>query len=85
MLASRSVPIATTARSNSWTESWRRASSSVESASTTWVSVAGERLHGLGVGVDAEHLGVRGSISSRAREVPKRPRPMTTTPVGQVF
>ena len=37
MLASMSEPIPTTARSNSWTESWRRASSLVESALTTWV------------------------------------------------
>ena len=54
MLASRSVPMPTTARPNSPAPSWRMASSSVASASTTWVSV-GVALHVAGVGVDAEH------------------------------
>ena len=56
MLASTSVPIATTAVSNSFAPSWRIACSSVESASTTCVSTPGELLHELRVRVDAQHL-----------------------------
>ena len=55
-LASMSVPMPTTARPNSATPSWRSASSSVESAWTTWVSRSDHSLDQLGVLVDAEHL-----------------------------
>ena len=69
----------TTARSNSATPSWRSASSSVESACTTWVSSVGPLLDQLDVLVDAEHLVPEADAATRATWPPNRPRPMTTT------
>ena len=55
-LASMSVPMPTTARSNCSAPIWRSASVSVESAATTWVKSLGELLHDLGALVDGEHV-----------------------------
>src|SRR5258705_3636004 len=73
--------MATTAWPNSAMPSWRRASSSVESASTTWVSVSDQWVTSLGFSSIAST-----SWPMRTRESatcpPKRPRPMTTTLSG---
>src|SRR3972149_6536880 len=76
MLASMSVPMATTAVPNSPAPIWRSASTSVESASTTWVSPSRNAWTSLGA------LSTRRPSCPRLMRVsasppPKRPRPMT--------
>lgn len=79
MLASRSDPMPTTARSNSWTESWRNASSLVESACTTWVRRPARDWTVLGLS-SIPSTSVPSSTSSSARDLPNLPSPTTTTP-----
>ena len=58
MLASTSLPMAITTRSNSWTDSCRSACSSMESATTTCVNLRGQFLDNLLATVDPQHLDV---------------------------
>src|SRR5829696_7571506 len=79
MLASRSVPMPTTARPNSPAPSWRMASSSVASASTTWVRTSALRCTLPGSASTPSTWWPR-SIRVSARAVPNRPSPTTSTP-----
>src|SRR5215213_10216038 len=79
-LASISVPIATTARSNWPTPSWRSASSSVLSAWTTYVSWSDHRSTSSGSSsIASTSCPIRTNDSATA--VPKRPSPITTIEV----
>ena len=67
MLASRSVPIPTTARWKSGTPSWRSASGSVVSATAAWVRSSAKLCTTRWVDVDAEHLGAAADQFERQR------------------
>src|ERR687896_1054107 len=79
MLASRSVPMATTARPNSPAPSWRRTSRSVVSASRTWVRSSAWSCTILG-SASTPSTSWPSSISVSARALPNRPSPITSTP-----
>src|SRR3954451_24691477 len=78
MLASRSLPIATTARVKSPMPISCSASMSVESAATIWPSCPDSRWTMSGRRSTAR-TSVPVRASSRASAVPNRPRPMTAT------
>ncbi len=73
-----SLPIERTTRSNSPTASCRSTSSRVESALTTCVS-SPLRDCTMSSSASMPRTSVPDDISSSAREVPKRPRPITAT------
>src|SRR5829696_8065181 len=78
MLASRSLPMATTTRWKSAMPSSASASGSVESAMTTWPSWPDSRWTMSGL-LSTASTSVPPWASSSARAVPNRPRPMTAT------
>src|SRR3954454_2221155 len=78
MLAWMSVPMPTTTRSNSCTDSWRRVSSLVESARTTCVSLP-FRDWTIRSSPSMPSTSVPLAMSSSASAWPNRPSPMTAT------
>src|SRR5919108_5864715 len=76
MLASTAVPMATTAVSKSAAPSWRSDSMSVESASTTWVSMPEYSCTTLAL-ESTPRTSWPSSTSVSASPPPKRPRPIT--------
>src|SRR5688500_8399497 len=78
MLASRSLPMATTTRLKSPMPISASASGSVESATTTWPSCPDSRCTMSGR-LSTASTSVLPRASSSARAVPNRPRPMTAT------
>jgi hypothetical protein len=75
MLASRSLPMATTAESKSGMPSSRRAASSVESAWITWVSLS-EMFWTSFSSLSIPRTSRPPFTSYSASDVPKRPRPI---------
>src|SRR5918993_3799934 len=78
MLASRSGPIPTTACGSSCTPSWRSACSSVVLATAAWVSWSAYSCTSWGAESMPRTSQPR-CTSSRASELPNRPRPRTAT------
>src|SRR5919112_2300486 len=77
-LASRCVPMPTTARGKSWTPSWRNVSVSVASACTTWVRRSDQSCT-MSSSVSMPRTSWPRLISDSATCPPKRPSPTTTT------
>src|SRR5688500_10785305 len=80
-LASMSVPMPTTARSNCSAPIWRNASVSVESAATTWVKSLAYFCT-MSARSSTASTSCPSWTSDRATDEPKRPRPITSTGAG---